>query len=119
MTIIAEFDSEDMVNHILKQSRGLAGTDITLERDLNSVRQENKKALLQLKKDIVAIDKTHPIKVRDDSMKISDKWIKWNKEQQLVCGKEKGTDIFKKFYGNKLDSLNLEYSEILKKISNK
>ena len=50
-------------------------------------------------------------------MKISDKWIKWNKHQELVSGQQPGMNVIKNLYGNKLDAVNFSYNDILNKIS--
>ena len=70
-----------------------------------------------MRRDIIAVDKSHAVKVRDNRMKISDKWIKWNKHQELVSGQQPGMNVIKNLYGNKLDAVNFSYNDILNKIS--
>ena len=119
MGVIVEMDSERMVDTVLKSTRNLAGTAISIERDINSDRQEDKKVLLQLKKDILETDKRHAVRVRDDSMRINNKWLKWNPQKQLVCGSQNGTEAITELYGNTFDNFNFSYADIIKKIVNR
>lgn len=119
MSVIAEFESEEMVERLIRKTGSLAGTTMSIERDLNSERLQDKKVLIQLKNEIVAMDKSYPVKVRDDKMKIGDKWIKWNAEKELICGPQKGMEIFNQLYGARLRQLNIDYTVILNKVNNK
>lgn len=119
MGVVAEFNSEDAVWKVLHNSRKLAHSSIMMERDLNTDRQQDKRVLLQLKKDILAENKDKRVAVRDDRLRVgSDLWVKWNDEKKLVCGKEEADaeSTIKNLYGSQLNSVNFNYNVILGKI---
>lgn len=117
--ILAEIVSDTMVASIFKNINKLRGTNIFVERDLNENRQTNKKMMLQLKRDILAIDKRHKITVRDDKMKIGNNWFNWNKENKLTSQGKDAELLIKNLYGGKLNSISFEYNQLFKKISEK
>lgn len=112
--VAVEFQTEDNVRYILNNIKKLQNSSVSIERDLNSERQADKKALLKLKKNLLSIDQTHRIVVRDDRMKIGDNWLKWNSEKQLICGDKNGFEVLVALYGNKISSSNLNYYDIFK-----
>lgn len=105
-TIIAEFDNESSVVEILKATKHLAGTSISIDRDLNPRRQRNKRAMLIIRKKILAESNLHKIIVRDDKLKINEKWFVWNAKNELVCGNLKGEEVLKSIYGESLKTTN-------------
>lgn len=98
-TIIAEFENETVVNQVLHTTKNLAGTSISIDRDLNPRRQKNKKAMLALRRLILADSNKHKITVRDDKMLISNKRFQWNSKNELMCGNQPAEEIFKMLYG--------------------
>lgn len=119
MTVMVEFKSANTVSQVLKHSRNLAGTSIQVERDLCKERQQNKKVMLYLKKEIQKVDKSIKINVRDDNMLIEKKQLFWNKNKILMCGQEKGEEVLKQMYGEKIANVNFKYNSILEKIISK
>lgn len=117
MGVIAEFDSEGAVRSILSKTKNLAGSNVSVEKDLNSDRQQDKKALLQLKKEITAVDNTKRIKIRDDAMMIGERTWKWNDNKELMAGRQDGRDSLKDVYGNNILEVvrTLSYSNLLSK----
>lgn len=107
-TVIVEFDSESTVSYVLGATKNLAGSKISICRDLNPKRQRNKITMLLIKKLILKDSKKHRIMVRDDKMKINDKWFTWNARNELVCGREKAETVLRELYGEELktDSLH-------------
>lgn len=63
MAVIAEFESGSSLNEIFKHTKNLAGSSISIEKDLNSDRQEQKKAMLYLRKTILKVN------VKDDKLR--------------------------------------------------
>ncbi|XP_037961125.1 uncharacterized protein LOC119690188 [Teleopsis dalmanni] len=59
ISVVAEMGAEDMATEVFKSVKNLSGHKITIERDLDKKRLECKKALLQLKADILNVDQTH------------------------------------------------------------
>lgn len=105
-TVIAEFENESSVSEVLKSTKNLAGTSISIDRDLNPRRQRNKRAMLILRKQILSETKMHKVIVRDDKLKIKDKWFAWNMKNELVCGNQKGEHALKTIYGDNLKTIN-------------
>lgn len=116
MGVIAELATDENADDVLKNTKKLAGSSISVEKDLSADRQRNKKVMLQLRKDIMAIDQTHKVLVRNDKMKIGNNWFIWNSNKELLSGHEKGESVIKSLYGDKLNSLVLVYNEIIKKL---
>lgn len=112
MGVVAEFDSEDTVAKILTNSRKLAGSSISMERDLNAERQTDKKVLLQLKRDILSESKEKRVTVRDDRIKIEDFWCKWNQAKQLITCKyqHNAESIINSSYASPLSSVKFKYN---------
>lgn len=117
--VIAELSSGEMVKEIFKNTKNLAGTKIILERDLNSDKQKDKRVFLEMKKLIIDMNKDHRISVRNDRMKIENNWFWWNKNKQLICGKQDGVETLKKIFGDTLNSISLNYNEILTNLNSK
>lgn len=116
-TAIVEFENESSVLEILKATNHLAGTSISIDRDLNPRRQKNKKAMLIIRKQILAENKVHKIIVRDDKMKIKDKWFVWNAKNELISGNNKGEQVLKSIYGDSLKTTN--FNNVFEEINSK
>lgn len=112
MGVIAELDDEYDVMEVFKSTRNLAGTRISIERDLNRRRQEFKKKLLVLRRNILGINNAHKIQVRDDKLKINGKIFQWNKEKVLVSGNTNGMDALISIFGNSIRNLDVNYENI-------
>lgn len=84
MSALAELSDESMVSTILRNSSKLKGTTISVDRDLTRDARQKKSAMLTLKRDITQIDNSKRIIVRDDRMRVEDRWFYWNGEKQLM-----------------------------------
>lgn len=114
MGIVVELDDEQQVTEILRNTKNLAGTHISVEKDLNQERQENKKAMLKMRKNILGIDNSRRVQVRDDRLKIESTTLSWNRDKELVNGQEKGSVALEKIYGKqKIQNLDLNYYNLL------
>lgn len=51
----------------------------------------------------------YKIKVRDDKLKIENRWFKWNSEKILLCGTSNAINVFKELYGEEFN-LNIKYN---------
>ena len=51
--------------------------------------------------------------VREDWMKIKDRWFRWNVESKFVSGKEYGRSEQIKIYGDKINALNSKCDGIM------
>lgn len=107
-TVIAEFENESITSEILKATKNLAGTTISIDRDLNPRRQKNKRAMLMVRKQILSENKTYKVLVRDDKLLIKDKWFVWNGNNELVCGRQSGEEALKELYGNALKTFSFK-----------
>ncbi|KAL5289625.1 hypothetical protein ACFFRR_009593 [Megaselia abdita] len=101
MGLIAE------LNSVLKRASRLAKTKISVEKDLNSEKQIQKKVMLQLKKDVLQADISQRVTVRDERMKIADKWFYWNLRKEFTCGRDR------------LRAINFNYYDILSYLNNR
>lgn len=117
MGVIAELDSEEEVYEILRKTNKLAGTRISIEKDLNSVKQEQKKVMLQLKKDIFQSEKSQRLNVRDERLRIGDKWFYWNQNKELSCGRAAGVPQMEQIYGKSLETIDFNYYNLLRKVN--
>lgn len=113
MTVLAEFDSLQSVQEVLQETRKLKGTSIYIEKDLSVERQQDKKVMLQLRREIRAASTKYSIKVVSDKIKIGSCWMRWNKDKKLVSGDQEAEDVFKKLYGNLLSNINISYNVLL------
>lgn len=114
MGIVVELDDEEQVTEILRNTKNLAGTRISVEKDLNQERQEDKKAMLKMRRNILGIDNSRRVQVRDDRLKIENTTLTWNREKELVNGQEKGSAALERIYGkDKIQSLDLRYYNLL------
>lgn len=118
MGIIAELNSEEEVHEILKRTRKLNGSQsqISIEKDLNSERQINKKVMLQLKKDVLQVDRSQRVTVRDDRMRIADHWFFWNQKWELQSGRANGLAIMDQIYGKRIN-VDFNYTNIFNKMN--
>lgn len=119
MAVVVEVGSERMVSEVFKHTKNLAGSNIFIENDLNSKRQQTKKVMLQLKKEILAVSKSKRILIRSDKMRVGEKWFYFNKENVLVCNNESGEDTLKEFYGDSSSQIDILYDSLLSKINSK
>lgn len=111
--VIAEFSSMETVKEIFSKTKDLAGTKIMIERDLTSEKQQDKHVMMELKKCIHEKSSNHPIMVRNERMRIGDKWLWWNKDKQLTGGRQSGIVILRNLYGDELNSIKINYYKIL------
>lgn len=119
MAVLAELDSSQSVQSALQNAKKLAGTSIYVERDLTQEKQKDKRVMLQLKKDIVAVSKSHRIAVISDRIRVKDKWFRWNKEKKLVCGQEEADCAIKDLYPDVYDKINFNYNTLFEKSMSK
>lgn len=116
MGVIAELNSEEEVYEILKNTRKLTGTQISIEKDLNSEKQIHKKVMLQLKKSVLQADRSQRVTVRDDRLRIADQWFFWNQKWELQSGRANGLAIMDQIYGKRIN-VDFNYSNIFNKIN--
>lgn len=119
MSVIVELETSAEVAKVFKNTSKLAGTKISIERYILPLKQERKKAFLQLKKNISNISKKHKIVVRDDRLKVNDKWFIWNSENKLVCGKINGREALKDLYEEDVENLEINYDTLLQNFFSK
>lgn len=119
MSVIVEFESTHSIHDVFKNTKKLAGTTISIERDLMPTKQLKKKVCLLLKKKILAVSTDHKVTVREDKLKIKDRWFKWSNANKLVAGKDNGEDVLAKLYGEKIKSINLDFDSFLLEINSK
>lgn len=72
MTVMVEMRSVEMVFEVLKQTRKLAGSAIYIERDLSVERQQKKKVMIVVRKNILVISKRKRVSVRGDKLVIDE-----------------------------------------------
>lgn len=113
INVAVEFESIADITKIFRNTKKLSGTSIIVERDLIPFKQEKKLVFLQLKRKLVAMNKRYKVLVRDDKLKVEEKWFIWNMENQLVCGKEDGIEALAKVYGDEVKLLDLNYETLL------
>lgn len=116
-TVIAELDSESTLLYLLGTTRNLAGTKISISRDINPRRRRNKLYNLSIKKLTWNVSTKHKITVRDDKFKIHDKWFVWSGQNELICGKDKAEIALRKLYGEEIEKET--FDAILEKINSK
>lgn len=119
MTALTEFDSTQSVEKVLQKAKNLAGSKIFIERDLNVDRQQDKKVMLQLKKEIKVLSTAHKLAVVNDKLKIKDKWFRWNKNKKLVCGQQDVDVILSSLYANRYSKIVIDYKTLLKNFMSK
>lgn len=117
--VVAEFGSVEMVRDILKHANNLTGSNIILERDLTIEKQTDKRVMLELKRSIQNVSRKHKITVINEKLRINNKWFVWNREKQLVCDKQNGKDVLLNLYEGAIDSIVVNYFEILEKLNSK
>lgn len=113
MAVIVELESAKSLDEVFKNTRKLAGSSISVERDMIPNKQEHKKASLILKRKLQEISKEHKVIVREDRLKIKDQWFKWNRENKLVSGNTDGKTELLKIFGEQINTLNLDYDYIM------
>lgn len=118
MAVLAEMDSVESVQNALKNAKNLAGSSIYVEKDLNADRQKDKRVMLQLKKEILAVSNMHKVIVISEKIRVKDKWLRWNKENKLVCGQQEAWKTLKELYVN-YEKICLDYNELLEKSMSK
>lgn len=120
MGIVAELNSEEEVYKVLKETGKLNRESlISVEKDLNSEKQVQKRVMLRLKRDLLAVNRSQRVTVRDERMRIADKWFYWNQRKQLTSGNSNRVAVMKELYGNTdLNPITFDYFEILDKLYN-
>lgn len=119
MGVVAEFRSEDMIAEVFKNTKKLAGTSISIEADLNEEKREQKRVLLLLRKQLLSVSKTHKISVRNNKLRVGEKWFYWNKDLQLMYNQQNAGDVLKTLYNSGLEHINFKYNDLLEKINSK
>lgn len=119
MTVLVEMRSSYMVRYILRHAKNLSGSSIYIDRDLNCDQMQHKKLMLQLKKDILHINKSKKIKVLNNKLLIDGNWFMWNNKDELVCGEEKAEVVLKSIYGDSISNVNIEIKNVISRINAK
>lgn len=120
MTVAVELATESMVDEVLKHAKNLAGTAISISRDLTSEKQQQRKAMVQLKSQLLGINESKQVLIRENKLKVDDKWYHWNQHKRLVCGKADGLRELTKSYGDAFASLPIiSYDDLLQKSASK
>lgn len=120
MSIMVEMKSTKMVTEVLKHTKTLAGSSIFIERDLTGSRLEKKKIMLQLKKDLLVVNRDKRVGVRADRIIIDGKTMFWNEKKELICDGKQAKDVLLSIYGNVIQDIGMiEYDRILSKINSK
>lgn len=117
--ILAVFDTVEMTQNVLKNTRKLAGTTIFIEKDLSEEKLQDKKVLLQLKRDIELKDRSHKIIVRNNYIRIGNKWMYYTVDKKLFCGQEEACSVLRALLGNIYKDINFDYYTIFNKIQQK
>jgi len=114
MSVLVETINAAVAEDILKRSTMLKGTKISLEKDLNSIKLQQKKVMFELKEQLTAYDKSVKVSVRNEKLKIGNKWFKWNKKKELECKGVKADVVLKELYNeNVIENINLIYNELV------
>lgn len=111
--VAVEFQTEENVFSIFRNVKKIANTTITIERNLTSDKQLDKRVLLKLKKDLRNADREIKVLVRDDRIKIGDQWLSWNDQKELMCGNRSAKEVLQALYGDKLNLINFSYHDII------
>lgn len=119
MTVIAELKNEKMVADVLKNTKNLAGSNIFIEVDLNCDRLQHKKIMLQLKHEILKINKSKKVLVRNDKIKVGERWLHWDNKNMLIYNKESAEKILNEIYGEDGAKIDINYNSLLKKLISK
>lgn len=119
MTVLVEFKSVGAVSEILKHAKNLAGSSISIDRDLCKERLQNKKVMLQLRKDILKADNSKRVGVKGDKLVVDGKIFAWNSKRILMCGQSEGLEVLQNIYGDIILNVSLEYNSILEQINSK
>lgn len=119
MTVMVELRSISMVAEVFKHTKNLAGKSIYVERELGADRRQNKSIMLELKRDILKMDKTKRVTVKDDLIIVDGKRLFWSKEKKLMCDEKLGEEVLKQIYGEKIISITLDYNKIFNKLNSK
>lgn len=113
MGVIAELDGEQEVRDILRNTRNLAGSRISIEKDLNHDRQECRKAMVQLRRNILEVDNTHRVQLRDDKLRIEGSTFHWNRDHQFMSGQENGQRTLNRIYGNNINNIEINFENLV------
>lgn len=114
-----EFSSGEMVQKVFQNTKNLAGSKIIVERDLTHEKQQDKRVMLELKKKLKEINRNTRVMVRSARLKIDENWFWWNKQKKLVSGTNDVNKLLQTLYGEGINSVNLNYYEILNNLSSK
>lgn len=112
ISVAAELGSEQTVEEVLKCSRNLAGTEISVSRDLSSFKLIQKKIMLELKKVLLSLNPNITVYVRDHKLKVANKWFVWRKNKQLYAGRSEGISELKRIYGDAINEAAVNYNEL-------
>lgn len=119
MTVLIELKSGKMIADIFKNTKHLAGSTIFVERDLCGIRLERKKIMMQLKKEILQVDKSKKIGIRGDQLVVGGKIFFWTGNDELMCGQRKGKEVLAEEYGVVAQNILLDYNNLLSKYNSK
>lgn len=115
--VVAELESSGMAKEVLQNSKKLAGSSIFVERDLCEERRTRKKVLLQLKKVILAADRSKKVFVKNDTVNVNGKWMSFDNRNVLVCEGQPAERVLKDIYGDSLNLNLLKYDILLQHLN--
>ncbi|XP_041449361.1 uncharacterized protein LOC121404196 isoform X1 [Drosophila obscura] len=115
MGVLVEMENASAINEVIKNGKKLAGSSVYIDRDLSQQQQENKLALMQLKKELVSINKNHRAFVKNDQICVEGKWVSFNNAHELTCKGKPANSILKELYGAALDETDITHTRLLTK----
>lgn len=118
MCVLVETCNGVVAENILKKSTMLAGTTISLEKDLSNAKLQQKKVMFVLKDQLIRYNKSIKVNVRNENIKIADKWFKWNKKNELECKGENTFVFLKALYNSDVTKhVTFNFNELLEAAS--
>lgn len=114
MTVILELADANSVANILKSTRNLSKTKISIEKDLTKGGRERRAAMAQLRKEILQTDKNKLITLRGDQLKIENKYFYW-KSGELMCENKNGKNELSEMYKNNFEKVNFSFKDLIDK----
>lgn len=117
MSVRVEFSNDESVKNVLANVRHLDRSQISIERDLDTVRRNKRKAMIHLKRNLAQKDATIPMEIKNDQLRVGRDWFYWDNNYNFTCNSGDGKTKLNSIFSNTLDVSLLNYTHMFNRLA--
>lgn len=112
MSVLVELICFDAVAKVLRETKKLTGTNISIQRDLTEEGKKRRSAMMCLKSEILKVDKSQLLVVQGDKLKVGKAVFYWRAGNLMFEDKD-GVAEIKNIYKKDFKEINFDYNILI------